>query len=156
MRIMILLGLALLACAFAPIPYASAAGGSHAQYVGGTLATVNQDAGGTIQTTDDAVFLFKVKAAGVRIPYERINMLEYGQKVDRRYLAAMLISPMFLLSKKRDHFLTIGYQDDDGRQQAMVLRVEKAKIRSVLVSLEARTGKKIQYQDNEARKAGKG
>jgi hypothetical protein len=34
--------------------------------------------------------------------------------------------------------------------------VDKGDIRSVLVSLEARTGRKVQYQDDEARKAGKG
>jgi hypothetical protein len=38
----------------------------------------------------------------------------------------------------------------------MVFQVEKSKIRPVLVSLEARTGRKVQYQDDEARKAGKG
>ena len=88
--------------------------------------------------------------------YDRVNLLEYGQKVDRRLLAAAVISPMFLLSKSRKHFLTIGYMDEDGRQQALVFRVDKGSIRSALVSLEARTGLKVQYQDEEARKAGKG
>jgi hypothetical protein len=69
---------------------------------------------------------------------------------------AVIVSPMFLLSKKRSHFLTLGYTDEEGRQQAMVFRVDKNDIRSVLVSLEARTGRKVQFQDEEARKAGKG
>ena len=85
-----------------------------------------------------------------------MNALEYGQKVDRRYFAAVLISPLFLLSKKREHFLTIGYSDEEGRQQAMIFRVNKADIRAMLVSLEARTGRKIEFQDDDARKAGKG
>ena len=38
----------------------------------------------------------------------------------------------------------------------MVFRVDKNGIRAALVSLEARTGVKIQYQDEEARKAGHG
>ena len=63
---------------------------------------------------------------------------------------------MFLLSKSRKHFLTIGYMDEEGKQQALVFRVDKGGIRSALVSLEARTGLKVQYQDEEARKAGKG
>src|ERR1035441_6905916 len=41
-------------------------------------------------------------------------------------------------------------------RKALVFRVEKGDIRSVLASLEARTGRRIEYQDNEARKAGKG
>jgi hypothetical protein len=60
------------------------------------------------------------------------------------------------LSKKRQHFLTIGYTDDLGRQQALVFKVDKAHIRAVLVSLEAKTGRRVQFQDPEARKAGKG
>ena len=63
---------------------------------------------------------------------------------------------MLLLSKSHKHFLTIGYVDTDGRQQALVFRVEKGDIRSVLAGLEARTGRRIEYQDAEARKAAKG
>jgi hypothetical protein len=69
---------------------------------------------------------------------------------------AVLISPVLLLAKSRRHFVTIGYLDEAGKQQALVFRVEKGDIRSVLASLEARTGRRIEYQDNEARKAGKG
>jgi len=67
----------------------------------------------------------------------------------------VLISPVLLLSKARKHFVTIGYLDGDGRQQALVLRVEKGDIRWVLASLEARTGRRIDYQDDEARKGRK-
>ena len=56
----------------------------------------------------------------------------------------------------RDSFLTIGYSDSNGKQQALVLEVGKDEIRPLLVSLEARTGRTVEYQDEEARKAGKG
>ena len=95
-------------------------------------------------------------ATELRIAYQRINTLEYGQNVSRRYAAAILISPLLLLSKSRKHFLTVGYVDTEGRQQALVFRVEKGDIRSVLAALEARTGRRIEYQDAEARKAAKG
>ncbi len=68
----------------------------------------------------------------------------------------MIISPLFMLAKKREHFLTVGFQDDDGQQQAMVFRVDKSDIRLTLVTLEARTGQRVEYQDEEARIAGKG
>jgi hypothetical protein len=58
--------------------------------------------------------------------------------------------------KKRKHFLTVGYTDEDGRQQALVFRVDKNGIRAMLASLEARTGQAVTYQDEEARKAGRG
>ena len=76
-----------------------------------------------------------------------MNALEYGLRVSRHYAEAVLISPIFLLAKRKTHFLTIEYTDSDGQEQAVVLRVEKADIRPLLVSLEARTGRRVEYQD---------
>jgi len=129
---------------------------SRAEYVGGTASTLASGNTGSIDASDQRYLAFYTKRGQVRVAYDRVNLLEYGQKVDRRLLAAAVISPMFLLSKSRKHFLTIGYMDEEGRQQALVFRVDKGSIRSALVSLEARTGVKVQYQDEEARKAGKG
>jgi len=130
--------------------------GSRAEYAGGTISQIPGGCSGSIQAGDDQYFVFYSNKARWRVPYDRINLIEYGQKVDRRYMAAVLVSPLFLLSKKRQHFLTVGYSDDDGRQQAMIFRVSKGDIRTILVSLEARTGRKVEFQDEEARKAGKG
>lgn len=91
----------------------------------------------------------------IRIDYGKINTIEYGQNVSRRYAEAILISPVLLLAKSRKHFVTLGYLDDAARQQALVLRVDKGDIRSFLASLEARTGRRVEYQDNEARKGGR-
>ncbi len=130
--------------------------GSHAEYIGGTRADIPANNSGEIKITDETYFVFVSKHTRVKVPYERINLLEYGQKVDRRYMAAVIISPLFMLAKKREHFLTIGFQDDDGRQEAMVFKVDKNDVRLTLVALEARTGQQVQYQDDDARIAGKG
>jgi hypothetical protein len=130
--------------------------GNRAQYVGGTVAGLPSKSEGHLNTTDEEVLLFRAKQATVRIPYKDINTLEYGQRVNRRYVEAILISPLLLLAKKRKHFLTVGYTDEQGRQQALVFQVDKGAVRSVLVSLEAKTGRKVEFQDEEARKAGKG
>jgi hypothetical protein len=135
---------------------ASAGDGSSAKYVGGTVASLRADAEGALRTTDDLFLEFRCKGRQLHVPYNQVNLLEYGQNVDRRYIAAALVSPLFLLSKKRQHFLSLGYTDAEGRQQAMVFRIDKGDIRALLVSLEARTGLKVQYQDEQARKAGKG
>lgn len=129
---------------------------SRADYVGGTVAALASGAGGQVEVSDDHYLAFYSKGTQVRVPYDHINLLEYGQKVDRRLLMAMVISPVFMLAKTRKHFLTVGYTDENGRQQAMLFRVDKNGIRAVLVGLEARTGLKVEYQDLEARKAGKG
>ena len=129
--------------------------GNRAEYVGGTRSDIPANNAGEIRLADSVYFVFVTRHTEVKIPYERINLLEYGQKVDRRYLAA-LISPVFMLAKKREHFLTVGFQDNEGNQQAMMFKVEKNDVRLTLVTLEARTGQRVEYQDDEARMAGKG
>ena len=97
------------------------------------------------------------------IPYNQFIDIEYGQKAGRRVGAAIatavLLSPagLFLLfSKKRKHFVTIGYKDNDGKDQVVVYELGKDIVRTTLPILEARSGKKIEYQDEDAKKASKG
>jgi hypothetical protein len=131
-------------------------GGGRLSYVGGTRSDLAQGWSGVIDSSDDKYMVFVAKRASFRVPYDKVNLLEYGQKVNHRYLLAITISPVFLAAKKRQHFLTIGYQDEEGKQQAILFKVEKNDIRSVLVTLEARTGLRVEYQDDEARRAPKG
>jgi len=141
-----LIGLILLAAT-------SGRGQSDVQYMGGTEGRLKSGKQGSITLADDRYLAFYSGKTQLRVAYDRINLLEYGQQVDRRLALALLISPVFLLSKSRKHFLTIGYTGPDGRQQAVIFRVDKNSIRPALVALEARTGLKVQYQDEEARKA---
>jgi hypothetical protein len=145
---------AALAAALAPSPAADT--GARADYVGGTLANLPPKTGGRIRTVDQQTFLFETERTMVQVPYDRINLLEYGQRAGRRYIMAIVISPVFLLSKARKHFLTVAYKDEEGREQAMVFQVHKSDVRAVLAGLEARTGLKVEFQDGEARKAGGG
>jgi hypothetical protein len=128
---------------------------ARANYVGGTVGSLMLRAKGAIGTGDD-LFVFATKNSVLRIPYERINLIEYGQSVSRRYILAILISPLFVLCKTRAHFITVGYSEETGQQHAIVLRIDKRAVRSTLAALEARTGLKIQYTDEETRIAGPG
>ena len=85
-----------------------------------------------------------------------MNDLEYGQKAGRRLGLALTISPWLLFSKKRKHFLTVGWNDEQKKQHAAVFELGKSIIRTTIATLEARTGKKVGYQDDEARKSGLG
>jgi hypothetical protein len=134
----------------------AAGDGNRATFIGGTTDVVSKRTDGTLHLSDDTVFRFRSRGQTIEVAYSRINLIEYGQKVDRRYVMAIAVSPLFLLSKSRRHFLTVGYTTEDGKQQALVFKVEKSEIRPVLASLEARTGVKVTYQDQEARLAGKG
>jgi hypothetical protein len=143
--------------AAAALATAGPAEGARAEYLGGTLPELSIGSKGVLRTTDATALLFTTtRKQTIRVPYDSILQLEYGQKVDRRLIEGVLISPLFLLSKTRKHFLSISYRGEDDRQEALVFRMEKDLVRAVLVALETRSGRKIQYQDEEARKAGKG
>ena len=130
--------------------------GGKVEYVGGTVAAMEKGPKGRLLTVNDRYLIYESKQVHYLIPWDSINVLEYGQKVGRRLAMAVLISPVLALSKSRKHFLTIGFRGEDGDQEALVFRVEKSDIRSLLVSLEMKADMPVEYQDEEARKAGKG
>ncbi len=123
-----------------------------AKFVGGTLTEFKSGQDGILGITQADVMTYKSKHQQIEISFAQVQSIEYGQKVDRRYLAAILISPMFLLSKRREHYLTVHYKDSKGHDQAIVLQLPKGAVRPTLASLEARTGLKVVVQDDEARK----
>jgi hypothetical protein len=132
-----------------------AAAADRVEHAGGTVAGVPRGRG-AMDLTDGRALIYRAGAFELRIAYDSVNQLEYGQQVSRRYGMAVVVSPLLLLSKKRQHFLTVGYKDETGAQQALVFKVDKRCVRAVLAGLEARTGRRVEYQDIEARKAGKG
>lgn len=139
--------------------------GKEAAYFGGTSAVfagAKDPVEGTLDTTaTDALTLTgkskPFKGQQLRIPYESIVDLEYGQKAGRRVglatgLAVIsVVGALALFSKKRKHFLTIGYMDG-GTEQVAVLELGKDIVRLTLPIVEARSGKSIEYQDDEAKK----
>jgi hypothetical protein len=136
--------------------------GASARLIGGTVAGIDGRPEGRIHLTrpDALVFAGKKTEAGKKaelaIAYDRIQTLEYGQRVSRRYAEGILISPVLLLAKSRKHFVTVGYTDAEGHRQAVVFQVGKGDVRALLAGLEAKTGRRVEYTDEEARKAGKG
>jgi hypothetical protein len=131
-------------------------GSDKTAYVGGTENQIKEGAEGTSSAKDEKIFIFQYKDGKIEIPYDRVNDLEYGQKAGRRLGLALAISPWLLLSHKRKHFLTMGWQDEQGKQHAAVFELGKSTVRITLATLEARTGKKVDFQDDEARKSGLG
>ena len=146
------LSLWLVCSLFLSYPALAGQPGFRAQFVGGTLPGISAKSSARLDLTSSKALVMYGDGAEIRIEYRKIESIEYGQNVSRRYAAAVLLSPMLLLSKSRKHFVTLGYTDEEGKQQAIVFRVEKGDIRSVLASLEARTGRRLEYQDDEARK----
>lgn len=128
--------------------------GAAARLIGGTVPGLENEKGRIELTRQDAMVFRHGKEGNLSIPFDRVHTLEYGQRVSRRYAEAILLSPVLLLAKSRKHFVTIGYTDVEGQRQALVFQVGKGEVRAVLAGLEAKTGRRVEYQDNEARKTG--
>ena len=134
---------------------AAAEPGAPARLTGSTVPDLPLKCDLRIDLTGDEEALFITRWLTLHVPFDKITTVEYGQHVSRRYAEAILISPLMLLSKSRKHYVTVGYTDANGRQQALVFQVGKGDVRAVLAGLEAKTGRRVEYQDDEARK-GKG
>jgi hypothetical protein len=138
-----------------------------AAYVGGTCVRLNKSDGpveGHLDTSSEDWLVFSADGqhdARSRLPirYDLIQHLEYGQRAGRRVATAVgatvLAGPIGLASlafKKRAHYLTVTYADDEGKDQVVILELGREIVRSTLATVEARSGKPIEYQDEEARK----
>jgi hypothetical protein len=141
----------MLVAASVPLLWSAAPPGARAYLTGTTVPDFPSKCDVRIDMTGDQELLFVTRALTLHVPYDKVNTVEYGQHVGRRYAEAILISPLFLLSKSRKHFVTVGYTDANGRQQALVLQVNKSDVRAVLAELEAKTGRRIEYTDDAAR-----
>lgn len=129
-----------------------------AAYRGGTIATIEQGHEAKIELRGNA-FEFQSKKSPLTIEYDKITSIEYGQKAGRRVGAtiALGVTTMgvgalpVLFSKKRNHMVTLGWTNAEGKTEAAVFEFGKDAIRSALAVFEARTGKQIEYESADAR-----
>jgi hypothetical protein len=131
-----------------------------ARYIGGTLA-VPEGVEGKLDTSEERAVKFTAKGhAPVEIAYDRITSLEYGQKAGRRVGSTIALGvttlgigalPM-LFSKKRRHYLSIGFTDADGKAQGAVIELGKNITRGTLMVLQTRSGKEVEYESEDAKK----
>lgn len=131
-------------------------GSDKTAYMGGTETQIKEGTEGVSSGKDEKQFVFEYKGGKLIIPYDQVNDLEYGQKAGRRLGVAIAVTPLALFSKKRKHYLTVGWKDEQDKQHAAVFELGKSVVRTTIATLEARTGKKLEYQDDEARKSGMG
>jgi len=126
-------------------------GSKDAKYIGGTLQ-IPEEAEGKFDVSGETAARFTWKKGAVDIPYDKVTSLEYGQKAGRRVGVALVVSPIALFSKKRRHFLSVGFKDQQGKDQAAVIELGKEITRTTFKTLETRTGKKIEYESEDAKK----
>jgi hypothetical protein len=136
----------------ASLPLVSAVRGQDVMYVGGTMASLPEATEGELDLRDPKRMIFRSGKGEFEIPYDGVTSIEYGQKAGRRLGVALVITVWALFSKKRKHFLTVGFKDAKDQPQGVVLELAKGKPKSVITILEVRSGLKCEYESEEARK----
>jgi hypothetical protein len=135
------------------LPLFAAVRGEKAKYAGGTIKEIADNTEGVFdQSREDAAIFTTKDGKRIVIPYKGIESLEYGQKAGRRVGVALAVSPLFLFSKKRKHFLSIRFQDEQGQSQGVVFELAKGIVRTTLANFETRSGKQVEYESEEAKK----
>lgn len=130
----------------------SAVRGDEVMYVGGTISRIPEAIEGYLDTKNEEKLIFSSPQGSFEIPYKNITSLEYGQKAGRRVGVAIVITVWALFSKKRKHFLTIGWTDVENKPQGVVIEIAKGRAKSIITIIEARSGQKVEYESEEAKK----
>ncbi len=134
------------------LPLTGAVRGQDVMYVGGTISGLPEATEGELDVSDAKVMKFISSKGKFEIPYDSVTSIEYGQKAWRRLGVALVITVWALFSKKRKHFLTVGFKDAKDQAQGVVLELPKGKPKSIITILEVRSGVKCEYESEEARK----
>ena len=83
----------------------------------------------------------------VSIPYDKIKSILYEKTSRPRYAEAILISPFFLFSKTKKHFLTFQYTDEKGEGKFVMLHLDKSNAMDIVNTAEADTGQKVSREE---------
>jgi hypothetical protein len=94
-------------------------------------------------------FLDEKGVAVITIPGDRIKSMLYEQTSKPRYAEAILISPFFLFTHSKKHFLTIQYTDAEGQGTFAMIHLDKSNARDIVAAAEADTGKKVERTEEK-------
>jgi hypothetical protein len=94
-------------------------------------------------------FLDEKVASVVSIPDDKIKSMLYEKTSKPRYAEAILISPFFLFTHSKKHFLTIQYTDTDGQGKFAMIHMDKGNARDIVAAAEAETGKTVDRSEEK-------
>lgn len=105
-----------------------------------------------VLTFNDSALLVKPagksKVEEKTIPYTRVKKAEYEFSAERRWAAAVIVSPLFLLSKSKKHWFTVvcKSQTEGGEDEEVVFRLAKKNYSDVLSAFEKSSGIKVKME----------
>jgi hypothetical protein len=94
-------------------------------------------------------FLQDSGSSALTIKYDAIKNITYEKASKPRYAEAVLISPLFLLSHGKKHYLTFLYTDDTGEGKYAIIHLDKKNAREAVACAEAQTGKKVEQLEEK-------
>jgi hypothetical protein len=126
-----------------------------AEYFQGTT-TGQKKAGSTIKGTlffDNAnkqvAFLQESGSPAVAIDYSKIKAITYERASKPRYAAAVLVSPLFLLSHSKKHYMTFQYSGENSEGKYAIVQLDKSNARQAVACAEAQTGVKVEQVEEK-------
>jgi len=135
-------------------PARAGVGSKQAQYDGGTIVKIPKQMKGKLITGNKSL-RFEYKDTDYPIPYSSINEMVYGDHPSTRIGTAIGVGLLFwpagiaaLFIHAKHHFLTLEFTQN-GAKQAAVFEIGKAMPLTLLPVLEAKTGKKVEYQSKK-------
>jgi hypothetical protein len=97
-----------------------------------------------------SVEFFDEKGVSVlSISNDKIKSMIYEKTSRPRYAEAILISPFFLFTHSKKHFLTIQYTDMGGQGKFAMIHMDKGNARDIVAAAEAETGKTVERTEEK-------
>lgn len=84
------------------------------------------------------------KGTYVEIPISGISKIVYEKSSHPRWKTAVFLSPWALFSKGKKHWLTIQYQKPDGKEDFVMMHMDKKNYQMIIATMESRTGKTVE------------
>jgi len=94
-------------------------------------------------------FLQESGSPVLSIKFDAIKNMTYEKASKPRMAEAVLISPLFLLSNSKKHYLTLQYTDESGQSKYAIIHLDKKNAREAIACAEAQTGKKVEQIDEK-------
>lgn len=94
-------------------------------------------------------FLQESGSSVLTIKFDAIKGMTYEKASKPRMAEAVLISPLFLLSNSKKHYLTFQYMDDGGQGKYAIVHLDKKNAREAVACAEAQIGKQVEQIDEK-------
>ena len=90
-------------------------------------------------------FLQESGSSILDIKYDNVKSMTYEKASKPRYAEAVLVSPLFLLSHSKKHYLTFQYTDPASTEgKYAIVHLDKKNARQAVACAEAQTGKQVE------------